>query len=162
MKRPFFKNNRGITLVEVLVASAIILSAVVTLIAVHSLYLRAAFTSANAMKAAYLLEEGIEAIRYMRDASWEENIGVLSIGTPYGIVFENGLWSGSTTAFMVDKFERTITLNTVYRDINGDIVPTPGTLDPGTLHLNASVSWWTGSATTTKSVSTYISNYYEN
>lgn len=153
--------NKGITLVEVLVASAIILAAVVTLVSVHTLYIRAAFTSANAMKAAYLVEEGIEAVRWWRDSSWDDHLGVLSVGVPYGIVFSGGAWQASTTGTRIENFERTITLNTVYRNASGDIAET-GTLDPRTLLLTARVSWWTGSSTTTKSVSTYISNFYEN
>lgn len=162
MRKFSTQRNQGITLVEVLVASAIILSAVVTLVSVHALYLRAAFTSANAMKAAYLMEEGIEAIRYLRDASWEENIGALSIGIPYGIVFANNSWEASTTAMHADGFERKITLRTVYRDAEDDIALVGGILDPDTLLVTAQVSWWTGNATSTKSISTYISNLYEN
>ncbi len=162
MKLTLSQKKRGITLVEVLVASSIILAAVVTLLSVHNLFLRSAFTSANAMKAAYLAEEAVEALRYMRDQSWDENIGSLSIGVPYGIVFSNNSWQATTTAFWLENFERVVTLGTVYRNASGDIVLSGGVIDPGTVSVISTVSWWNGAATTTKSLSTYLSNFYEN
>jgi len=137
--------NKGLTLVEVVIASAIILAAVVGLLSVHSLYLKVALANAQTVKAAYLAEEGLEEIRFLRDSSWSINIANLTSTTTY-----------------IDGFQRTITLDAVYRDSSDDIVSAPGTLDANTKLVSASVSWPKGGATTTKTISTYLTNIYEN
>ncbi len=137
--------NKGLTLVEVVIASAIILAAIVTLLGVHTLYLKVALANTDSVKAAFLLEEGIEETRYLRDDSWSANIA--------------GLTSTTTS---IDNFERMVTLSAVYRDSNGDIVSSGGTLDTNTKLITSSVSWMVNGATTTKSISTYLTNLYAN
>ena len=137
--------SRGLTLVEVVIASAIILAAVVALLGVHSLYLKTALENAQTVKATYLAEGGLEEIRYLRDDSWSANILNLT-----------------STATYFDNFQRTITLGAVYRDNNDDIISSGGTLDPNTKLVTAAVSWLKAGATTTKSISTYLTNIYEN
>lgn len=149
-------------MVEVVIAAAIILVAVVTLLGVHNLYLKVALSSGNAAKAAYLAEEGIEAVRYLRDSSWSANIASLSLGVPYGVVFSGGNWATTTTNIYVENFQRTLVFSSVSRDSSGDIVSSGGTLDPDTLLLVSSVSWPSSGATTTQSISTYLTNLYEN
>ena len=132
-------------MVEMVIAVAIILGAVLVLLGVHNLYLKVSLSNGSTVKAAYLAEEGVENIRFLRDVSWSENI--------------LGLTSTST---VIDNFYRTVTLSEVYRDANGDIVTSGGSLDPNTKLIVSSVSWWAGTATTTKSISTYLTNLYEN
>lgn len=155
------KYRKGFTLVEVVIASALVLSAVLALLGIHSLYLRTAFSNANAVKAAFLIEEGIEAVRFMRDASWDANIAPLSLSTEYGIVFNGTGWQTSTQTY-VENFSRTASFSAVSRDANGDIVASGGSVDPRTLLLRVSVSWPNTNGTTTKSISTYITDIYEN
>lgn len=162
MKKKNAKLSLGMSLVEVLIASAIILAAVVTLLSVHSLYIKAAYTSGNAIKAAYLAEEALEAARFMRDSSWDGNIGSLGIGVPYGLSFEDGTWQTGTAGITIENFERVITFQPVYRDASGDIVSSGGDVDPDTLLVTARVSWKSGTSTTTKEISTYLTNFYDN
>ena len=115
------------------------------LLGVHNLYLKTALSNGEALKAVYLAEEGIENIRFLRDVSWSTNI--------------SGLTSLSTT---IDNFYRTVTLSEVNRDANSDIVSSGGTVDINTKLVVSSVSWWNGVSTTTKSISTYITNLYAN
>jgi Tfp pilus assembly protein PilV len=163
MKASFKKvSARGLTLVEVVIAASIILVAVVALLSVHNLYLRVAFSNANAVKAAYLAEEGIEVVRWLRDDSWDENIATLSLNTDYGLVFSNGTWGTTTSNLYVENFLRTIQVSAVSRDGSGDIVSSGGSADPNTLLVTSTVSWATSSGTTTKSVATYLTDLYEN
>lgn len=155
-------SKAGLTLVEVVIASAIILTAVLALLAVHNLYLRVAFSNASAVKGAYLLEEGLEAVRYLRDRSWDEYIATLSTNTSYGIVFVEEEWQATTTDTYIDNFERTIILEDVMRNAEGDIVEEGGALDPNTLKVTGVVSWSSGTGTTTKSIATYLTNLYGN
>ena len=148
-------------MVEVVIASAILLAAIVTLLSIHSLYLKIGLSNVNSAKAAYLLEEAVEAMRFLRDDSWGAKVSTLTLNTNYGLVFNNGSWQASTTNRWVENFERTIALSAVYRDANGDIGAS-GALDPSTLLVVSTVSWPKGGATTTRSISTYLTNLYDN
>jgi hypothetical protein len=162
MKHSSNNYQSGLTLVEVVVACSIILVAVITLIAVHSLYLRTALANGSAVKAAYLAEEGIEAMRYLRDDSWDTKIAPLSAGVDYGVAIASGTWVVSAGANWVDGFERRVTVEDVYRDVSGDIVSSGGILDPGTKLVVATIAWVNLGATTTKSISTYLSDIHDN
>ncbi len=156
-------NFKGFSLVEVLVAISIILVFLTALIGTYNLYLRIAFENSDVAKAAYLAEEGIEAVKLLRDTSWDEKILTLSMGTPYYIGFSSGTWQTIATPSYVDSlFERVVIINNVYRDGNSDIVTSGGTLDENIKKVTARVSWFHRGATTTKEMSTYIANLFSN
>lgn len=145
-----------------MIGTVIITGIVIIISQVFGLYTQTAFSNGETIKAAYLAEEGIEVVRHFRDASWDTNITPLVLETNYGLVWEGSAWQASTTKRYVDEFERQIVLSAVQRDGNGDIVEADGVVDPETLLVTSSVSWIRASATTTKSVSTYITNFYDN
>ncbi len=151
--------DEGLTLAEVLVATSIILVFLLALLEVHTLYLKTALSNGETIKATGLAEESLEVMRFLRDSSWSANIAPLSLDVDYGLVFESGVWQVTANNILVDDtFERTIVLSAVYRDSSGDIVSSGGTLDPDTLLLISNVSWPNRGATTTKSISTYLTN----
>ena len=163
MKNLNKNSDPGLTLVEVLIATSIILVFLLALLGVHNLYLKTAFSNGDVIKAAELAEEGLEVARFLRDSSWSVNIVPLSLGTNYGLVFNAGVWQATTTNIWVyGIFKRVVTFSAVYRNASADIVSSGGTLDPGTLKVISTVSWPSGGATTTKSVSTYITNIFGN
>lgn len=156
-------SSPGLTLVEVLIATSIILAFLLALFGVHNLYLKTAFSNGEVIKATELAEESLEVMRFLRDSSWDANIASLSLGVNYGLVFDLGTWQATTTNIWVgDSFERTVVLSEVYRDASGDITPGGGTLDPGTLLVVSNVSWSRNGATTTKSISTYLTDLLDN
>lgn len=160
-----FSNNLklGLTLVEVLVATSIILVFLIALLGAHNLYLKTAFANGNVIKGVYLVEEGVEVARFLRDSSWSNNIATLSLDTGYHLIFENEEWRATTTNILVDAiFERVVTLSAVYRDTNGDIVSSGGVVDQNIRLVVSTVSWPSGGATTTKLISTYITNIFNN
>ncbi len=159
MKKKFF--TQGFTLVEVLISSAIILAIVIALLAVHSMYLKTALGNAESIQASYLAEEGLEVVRFWRDSSWNGKIAPLSLNTAYGLSFSGSTWS-TTTSRTVGSFERSITVTAVMRNASSDIVSAGGSVDSDTLLITSSVSWSKGGATTTKSISTYLTNLYGN
>lgn len=69
---PFYKNfgQKGITLVEVIIATFILLVAIVGSYLAFSKILMATSASSDRLVAAYLAQEGIEIIRNIRDANW--------------------------------------------------------------------------------------------
>ena len=162
---PRAKNlQSGLTLVEVLVAAAIILVFISALISAHNLYLTTAFSGLKKVKAIFLAEEGIEAIKLMKDKSWTSNIAPLTNGTNYYLTYDSAtsLWESIATNTYIDSlFERRFVLSAVYRDGNQDIASS-GTLDANTKQVIVYVSWSEKGATSTKSVATYVTNLIGN
>lgn len=155
--------NHGLTLVEVLIATSIILVFLMALLGAHNLYFQTALANGEVVKGAYLAEEGVEVVRFLRDSSWDTNIAPLVLDTDYYLVWTGGTWQTTTTQSLIDSvFERTITLSAVYRDVSADIVSSGGTLDPNTLLVVSSVSWPKNGVTVTKSISTYLTNIFDN
>lgn len=154
--------NPGLTLVEVLIAASIILVFLLALFGVHNLYLKTAFSNGEVIKAAGLAEEGLEAMRFLRNSSWDTNIASLALDTDYNLVFDAGSWQAVTSNILIDNlFERKVRLSAVYRDASGEIVSSGGTLDPDTVLVVSTVSWPSGGATTTKTISTYLTNIFD-
>jgi len=113
------------------------------------------------VQASLLLEEGLETARFLRDASWA-NVSVPATGTTYYLTWSGTNWATSTTAnvYVDGRFERTLRLDDVYRDGSDDIVPSGGTLDVGTRKATVTVSWWDRTATSTRTISTYLTNIF--
>ncbi|MDO8569949.1 MAG: prepilin-type N-terminal cleavage/methylation domain-containing protein [bacterium] len=152
----------GLTLVEVLIATSIILVFLLAFFGVHNLYLKTAFSNGEIIKATALAEESLEVIRFLRDSSWDTNIVPLSLDVDYYLVFVGGVWQVTTANIFIDNiFERKVRFSAVYRDSSGDIVASSGTIDTNTLLVVSSVSWLNGVATTTKSISTYLTNLFD-
>lgn len=154
--------EKGFTMVEVVISTAIILAATVSLLGVYTLFLRTALDASDSVKAAYIAEGGLEAVRFMRDASWSANIKPLATSTPYGIIISGSSWQTTASETWVGGFKLTVSFTGVNRDSNGDIVSSGGTFDPKTRLFTSTVSWSVRGATTTKSLSAYLSDIYGN
>jgi len=155
-----YKN--GSSLVEIVVAIFIFTVVLGLLINISSTYLSSSGDNLNIAKGAYLAEEGIEAVKIIRDSGWS-NISSLSNNTNYYLYFNTSsstnIWQATTSALIIDSiFARTFVLNPVYRDSNGRIINSGGTLDANTEQVVVSVSWPSKASTMTKSLSTYIAN----
>ncbi len=156
-----FKKGSG--LVEILVAVFIFTIVLGSLITASNMYLSGAEDNLKSAKGAYIAQEGIEAVKIIRDADWN-TISALSDNTNYYLYFDtssstNNIWKATSTASSVDSiFTRIFKVNAVYRDSNGRIVSSGGTLDSDTEEVTVSVSWKSKNSTTTKTISTYITN----
>lgn len=127
----FMRNNRGFGLLEIVISVAVISVSLFSLAAVSRIAFRAVNESSLDVRANFLMEEGIEALRTIRDRAWSE-IGGLQIGQTYQLVFSEGAWRATTTPQLIDGiFERTFVLDNVLRDANSNITSS-GTLDIGT------------------------------
>lgn len=150
---------RGMSLVEVIVGAAITTLILSGLIAAYQLYFKTALANLRHVQAAFLAEEGAEALRFLRDGGWS-NLSVLTTGATYYIVFQSGNWQTTTNNIFVDNiFERKIILNNVNRDNNDDIAPS-GTFDPNTKKATITIAWNNGLATTSKSLEFYLTNLF--
>jgi Tfp pilus assembly protein PilV len=155
--------KRGSGLVEILVAIFIFTVVLGSLITASNMYLSGAANSLKSAKAAYIAQEGIEAVKIIGDSAWS-NMSAITDNTDYYLYFDtssstNNIWKATSTASSIDSiFIRTFKLNSVYRDSNGRIALTGGTLDNNTEKVTVSVSWITKNSTTTKTLVTYITN----
>jgi len=163
MNKKNFK--KGISLVEILIAVFIFSIVLSSLVVASNMYISGAGDSLKSAKAAYFAEEGIEAVKTIRDVSWT-NITGLSTSTTYYLIFNtasstNYFWATTTTATSTDGFTRKITVSNVNRDSSGHI-SSGGTIDTSTKLITVSVSWLSKNGTTTKSLSTYMTNIVGN
>lgn len=152
------KTHSGFGLIEIIIGSAIFSLGVLAIVSSFNIYIRYALSNQYNIQTAYLLEEGIEVIRFFRDNGWSTYIAPLSTTTTYYLSFANGAWATTTTPLYIDgRFVRTITISDVHRNASDEIALS-GTYDPYTKLITASVAYSDRSATTTKTMSAYISN----
>jgi Tfp pilus assembly protein PilV len=157
-----FKKGSG--LVEILVAVFVFSVILSSLIFTSSAYLSGAGDNLKSAKGAYIAQEGIEAVKIIRDTNWN-TISALTDNTNYYLYFDtssttNNTWKATSTvsyATVDSNFTRSFKLNSVYRDANGRI-QSSGTLDNNTEKVTVSVSWKSKATTTIKTLSTYITN----
>lgn len=154
-------SGRGFGLAEIVIGAAIVSLALFGIIASVQIALRVSEESLSRTRASFLLEEGVEAARVLRDAGWSANIAGLVPGTRYYPAFSGGLWRATTTNIYIGGFERYFVLDNVYRNGSDDIAAS-GTLDANTRKVSVFVSWVTRTGTTTESVSTYLTNLFAN
>ena len=142
---PHNKNN-GISLVEIVVGAAIILTVLSGLSVAFDRYTKTLFRTTEHLQAAYLAEEGVEAARILRDTSWSA-FAALALDSPYRLAFESGTWRATTSETLIDGvFDRTFTLASVYRrtsdsDIVASTSPVAKAVDPDARHVAVRVSW---------------------
>jgi uncharacterized membrane protein len=158
-----YNQERGLSLVEVIIATAVILIFVVSLVGVHNFYLKFSTSNSDSVSAVMLVEEGAEAVRFLRDNSWSANLASLSLGADYFLAFSSSGWQISAENTLIDgKFSRRFVLNPVYRSPTGAIVSSGGALDPDSKFVTITVSWANGDTTASKSISIFIANLYDN
>lgn len=152
------KLSKGFSVIEVVIGAAILLVTVSGASLAFQSIVRSAILSGHVVQAAFLLEEGVEVVKVIRGAGWD-SIANLSVNTPYTLVYNSGVWSTqSNRVFISGLFDRTVTISNVYRDSN-DNIASSGTLDSDTKKITVDVSWRERNATTTKTISTYVTNF---
>lgn len=156
-----YKNAyRGFGLIEIVVGVAVLTSSLLGISLYYQQALGVSQRTGNFVRAGFLMEEGIEVAKFFRDTSWT-NISGLTPGATNYLSWTGSTWATSTVNAYVDGlFERTLVVDNVSRDSNDDIVSSGGTLDAGTKKATVTVSWNEKGATTTKSVSTYLTNFF--
>lgn len=156
------KFKRGISLIEIVVGTAVLLIAITGLLTAYNVFVRAGTTTLGTVQASYLLEEGIEAVSAMRDYGWTANIANLTAGSTYYLAWVSGRWTSTTTVTRIDNvYSRYFILSSVNRDAS-DNIAVSGTNDVGTRKLTVYVSWPTKATTTLRSTSTYLTNLFSN
>lgn len=158
----FLKNTKGFMTIEMLISISII-----TIFIFFSMQIvqKSMYLSRQALhitQSAYLLEEGGEAMRIIRDNNWD-NISSLDVFTDYYFIFSDSTntWSLSTVPNNLDIFTRKVEVKDVYRDsITNDIVENNGIVDFETKLIIISVSWKEGEKNFEKKLFFYLSNIF--
>lgn len=152
--------TKGFGLIEIIIGSTILTISLIAISTYFQKSLQLSQDSGKTVQASFLLEEGIEVAKFFRDTSWQ-NISGLTAGTSYYFQFDGTKWATTSSNVFIDNiFERKLVINNVSRDANDDIVSSGGTNDADTKKTTVSVSWLGRSGTTTKSISTYITNIF--
>jgi len=152
--------SAGIGIVEIVVVIGIIGIALVGMIQTVVLVSRPFAADARQTQASYLAQEGIEAVRLVRDANWTNNIASLANNTTYYPTLTANVWTLSTSdpGTIDGTYTRTVTLQAVYRDANGNI-SSSGTLDEKTRKVVSTVSWDEHGQNQSQQLETYITNF---
>ena len=148
-------SNQGFLTVEVLIAISIVTISILASMTVAQKSIYVSRQSLHFSQANFLLEEGAEAVRILRDNAWT-NISSLTLETYYYPLFSNGTWSLSTTPNTVGIFTRKMTISSVKRDDTSKDISDTGTVDTGTKLVTITVSWSESGTTVTKTLSFYI------
>lgn len=157
-----YRIKNGFGLVEMIIGAAILSVSLLSISRFFQATNRASSLTKSSIQGDYLLEEGVEAVKLLRDAGYENNILKISTTTPHYFLWNGTNWATTTVDMFIDgKFERKFTLADVKRDVNSDIATT-GTYDPDIKLVTVSVSWRDPVGTTTRSIQTYITNIFNN
>ena len=91
----------------------------------------------QSLQATELFKETANAIREIRDNSWNN----FAVDGTYHPVVSNNTWTLATGSAIVNGFTQEVDIADVYRDSNGNIVSSGGTIDSSTKKVVITVSW---------------------
>lgn len=151
--------QQGITLIEVIVAVGIVAVAIVAIGFSVNAFVEARTALLHNTKALYLVEEGYEILRALRDDDWN-TLDALSLDSPHYFDVSTTTLAVSGTPEVIDGiYYRSFEFTAVYRDGNDDVTAstTPGaTVDNDIREVEISVFGPNG----TSSLTALISNLY--
>ena len=152
------RSTSGFGLIEVVVVTAIASATLAAFLQAGILSLRLLRTEREMLEATMIAQEGMEAVRSVRDESWTNNITPLVNGTIYYPQIVNSKWTLGISApgLINNAYTRQVTFGQVVRDGN-DNIASSGTIDAGTRKVTVTVSW--GSLQT--QLVSYLTNFQE-
>jgi Tfp pilus assembly protein PilV len=151
------KNKKAFSVIEIMLASALFL---VMAISISSLLAQTYSSSRLGNEqsiATQYAAEGLDAVRSIKNQSFSSLINT----TGSGVAVSGGVWTFSGTSTVLDgEYVRTIAITDVYRDVNGNIVSSGGTLDSSTKKASSTVVWsTTPSRQNSVTLTTYLTNW---
>lgn len=144
MKKAWFSNKKGISVVEAVIATAIfslIVASVMTSIFSAN---RIILLSGEKSRATFLAEEGLEAVRSIRDEGPEGSFGSLFPGT-YGLALTNNRWTLTNSSDTTDIFSRSITItdiDTDHKEIISTVTWQQDAIQTDSVSLTTQLSNW--------------------
>jgi prepilin-type N-terminal cleavage/methylation domain-containing protein len=131
-----FKNTKGFSLVELVVALAIfviIIGGMAALIIGGHL---SNFENEKRLQANAVLTETWEAIRAIRNGDWND----ITNGS-HGLTHSNGYWEFSGDSDEQNGITRQITVSGIWRDADGNILEGGGEMDTDSKKIQIQISW---------------------
>lgn len=156
------KLPKGIALVEILVVITIISLAMFSLYELLLISRQVTSREQRRTQALALAQEGLEAVRNIRDQDWSDNIAPLTPDTTYYLTLSGSAWvlTAVNPGPIDSLFTRTITFDTVSRDSNSNI-SAAGSDDPNTRQATSTVTWLDRGENRSVSLSTYLTNFLD-
>ena len=157
--KSFYKKRKGIGLIEIIIASAVISIGLLAIISFLIFSRGVTFQVGNQTEAVSLAEEAIEAVRSIRDEAWNS---VSTAGTYYPVISANK-WtlSGRDPGPIHGLYTRVVTIDDVFRD-GSDNIAGSGSPDSDTKKVTATISWSESGRNKQVVIETYISNFVGN
>ena len=134
------KLSSGQSLLEILLAIGLSVLVLPTLFLGFMAARQGKAQSNQRLVAVPLMIEAEEAVRSARERGWTE-FAAYQHDVPYHPEINNGHWILSSGNETINDFQRQLVLSSVFRDTNGTIVTSGGTLDPSTIKAIITVSW---------------------
>ncbi len=155
--------QKGFTIIEILVAIAVIIAVFTAILGFFAFEVRIAERGRMRLKAVSFAEEAMEAVRNFRDnTTWEESAGISGLTTGIDYHSESSAigWNIVLGNETINKFTRTIVFNEVYRDVNHNISGS-GAKDENTRKVTVAISWSDRQGSTEENLVTFITNWQE-
>ena len=163
MKNIQHSYQKGFGLIEMIIGAAILSVSLLSISNFFQSINRASAITQSAIQGDYLLEEGVEVVKLLRDISYTNNIRKMSTTTTYYLSWSGTNWATTTVNTLIDgKYTRNFTLTDVKRDITSNDISTTGTYDQNVKLITVSVAWRDPVGTTTRSIQTYVTNIFNN
>lgn len=157
---PSFK--RGMSIVEIIVAAAIIAVSVIGIVGAIQVYLKVVYQNTRETQAVLLLDETAEALQYMRDDGFGTHIESKTLGNTYTIYWDGSGYELSTSTITLPYgMTRSVVFSSIKRDGN-DQIDTTGSVDENTLKATITIAWPYKEEIKTLSSEMLIHDMYEN
>ena len=155
------KSQKGISVIEVIVALSIIFVSFFSFLALAQYSLKFQDQSESKLEAINIAAETIEATRSVRNEDWN-NFSSLSLDVPYYPVISSNKWTLSSTdpGSINGVYDRWVIIEKVYRDAN-DNISSSGTEDNQTKKITAFVEWNDRGKIKQIDLITYLTNWNE-
>jgi hypothetical protein len=152
----------GFSVIELLVIVAIVAVSFFSLFKVGIMFLRHLENSDLSMRASYLAEEGMEAIRSFRDnTDWDtDGLGSLAFGVDYYPDASTSVWTMESGYENIENFTRVIRFESVERDGQDNIVDVGGVVDEGTIKAIVNINWLTSNGGRNFILTGYFTNFH--
>ena len=168
------KAQGGFTLIEAIVAITVFVVSVAGMIQLTLVARSSSDQGRDVTQASNYLQEGVEAVRSIRDAGWA-NITAITSETDYRLTPQSATppWvlSPGSEAISGTKFTRTLRFSDVRRsEDDGNVALSSGDNicigtgcgaydDPDTRRVTVTVSWQQGTRTVSRQIYAYITNW---
>jgi len=162
MSQNQFGNKKGISIIEILVVIAIIITTLSSLLGLASFSLGVSTLIKQTNQGNLLSQAVMEAVRNFRDGtSWDvDGLGKLATSTDYypQATSSPSKWQLVQGIENIDGFTRKVVFEDVMRDSNSNIVEA-GTYDPNTKKVIVTVSWKERGRDHKLEIFTYLTNW---